>query len=219
MWDTYYACLWPQNDHQIGESVWDHGDGIESISTSFLIAVMYWGFTATRTPQQRAESIQFLRNLVDGAIRARNCGFQLSLPRRGSEPVEIDGSGNFDLWMMVGPAGYSSIESDIMGEVPLCQATCRPHIVTFVVAALCRGNRISDRWHGTALTFLRQLGDMVNRAAPHMMQTVGLPRFSPMATTAVRGRLVEKPRCEEALPDLAELPSLKHLVAALERIG
>ena len=69
-WDTYYACLWPQNDHQIGESVWDHGDGIESISTSFLIAVIYWGFTAMRTPQQRAESIQFLRDLVDGAIRA-----------------------------------------------------------------------------------------------------------------------------------------------------
>ena len=45
MWDTYYACLWPQNDHQIGESVWDHGDGTESISTSFLIAVIYWGFS------------------------------------------------------------------------------------------------------------------------------------------------------------------------------
>ena len=231
-WDTFYTCLWPQNGHQIGVSVWDHGVGMTSISTSFLIAVIYWGFTAMRTPQQRADSIQFLMDLVDTAIVTRRCGFQLNLPRRGAEPIEVDGFGHFDLRTVVGPACCSSIESffivDARGcrttganvpQVQVCEATKRPHIVTFVVAALIRGSQISDRWHGTALTFLRQLGDVVNQAAPHMVQTVGPPLCCPVAATAVRFRPVEKPQCEEeALGDLSELPSLKNLVAALEQI-
>lgn len=230
MWDTCYTCLWPR--HPTGASVWDHGVGMESISTSFLIALIYWGFTAARTPQQRMSSIQFLRDLVDGAILARNCGFQLNLPRRGAEPVEVDELGHFDLRTVVGPAGYSSMESVLVVDasgcrpagdidvpwVPWCEANDRPHIVSFVVAALRRGNHIPDRWHGIALTFLRQLGDLVNQAAPHMMETLSLPLCCPLATTAMRFRPVEQPGCEEALRDLAELPSLKHLAAELDRI-
>lgn len=228
MWDSCYTCLWPRR-HTCA-SVWDHGAGMESISTSFLFAVIYWGFTAARTPSQRMLSIQFLRDLVDGALRARSCGFQLNLPRRGAEPVEVDGFGHFDPRTVFGPVG--SIESVLVMDASGCRpagdidvpwvpwhvAHDRPHIVSFVVAALGRGNHGSDRWHGIALTFLRQLGDLVNQAAPRMMQTLSLPLCRPLATTAMGSRLVEQPGCDEALSDLAELPSLRHLAAELARI-
>lgn len=243
-WDMCYRSLWPQQ--MLGVSVLDHGGGLQSISTTFLMTMIYWGFTAPRTQLQRDASAWFLRNLVDKALDTRNCGFQLYLPRRGVAPVEVDRSGHFEVLSVVGMDSYSLITTAASQGLQLSSdyVDVRPHIATFVVAALTPGSHISDRCCGIALTFFRQLGDLINQAAPRMRQTdveypaaqawncvPEVPRVSrpsaaftpllrtcnPLDTTA-RGcsRQCVEPFLEEALADLTNLASVQELALALE---
>ena len=215
-WDIYYQSLWPQE--MLAVSVLDHGGGLQSMSTTFLMAVIYWGFTATRIPLQRDASAQFLRSLVDKAMVTRCCGFQLFLPKRGAAPVEVDRWGHFDLRAVVDPGSYNLIWSVLtlaasqrpQPQQPFDCIADRPHIVTFVVAALTPGNHISDKLFGTALTFYRQLSELINQAAYRMMQTANLPDSESCCRQHV------EPVLEDSLADLTKLPSLKALAAALE---
>ena len=225
-WSKYHSLLWPQ--HTLQTAFLEHGLGSTSISTTYVLSMIYWGFAAPREKWQQAASAQFLTDLVNLTLKARP-GFQLYLPQPGAPPIDIDKWGCFELQSVVGsaidtPTPY--IQSVLVmltpgsGRMPQLPFPCtanRPHIIAFLVVVLTPENCFPDWWCGVAKMFLRQLSDVINREAPGMMQGVTQPPGKPSSVTSDVGSSTSTrdPSTEEDLSSLTQLPSLRELEAAL----
>ena len=231
-WAKYHGVLCPQDALQM--AFLDHGLGNTTVSTTYMISLIYWGFAARREEWQRVAAAQLLVDLVNLTVMTRP-GFQLYMPQPGAPLIEVDELGCFDLQSLMGlakcePASRTTTSSvsrswcilDMLTrgsghlhQLPVPCASQRLHLAHFIVAVLTPEHGFPGWWTDIAVWFLRQLSALVNGEAPRMMQGQTMPPERPSASEV--GSASTTDQFEDEDPGLTWLPSVVALEAALHR--
>ena len=215
-WAKFHGVLWPRDAWHT--AFMDHGLGNTTVSTAYMISMIYWGFAAPREKWQRASAAHLLTDLVNLTARTQP-GFQLFLPQPGSPEIEVDWLGCFELKPVRGLASHAPASRTmgvrckwgILDELPH-----RPHIAAFIVAVLTPEHCFPGWWTDVAVWFLRQLRALVNGMAPRIVCGPTLLPEKPTASEV--GSASTDLSEEEEGSGLSWLPSLVELEAALQRV-
>ena len=233
-WAKYHGVLCPHDAPQM--AFLDHGLGNTTVSTTYMISLIYWGFAAPREKWQRAAAAELLTDLVNLTVMTRP-GFQLYMPQPGAPLIEVDELGCLDLESVMclanhaaatrtlGVRGIRSIKDLLTQRLgqeyqgPTDTGACashRPHLAAFIVAVLTPEHCFPGWLTDIAVWFLRQLRALVNGEVPQMEHVITLPPEK--ATASEVGSASTTDQFEQEDHGLTWLPSLVALEAALHRV-
>ena len=217
VWDAFYKKLWPGGS--LAEATrTEPGTTLTetSVTTSYMLAMTYWGFASPREPSQRAAAGEFLADLLQ-LVLDNGGGFDLLLGshKSGAVPgvqiVSVDRDGCFDVSALSRGATPFGVMLTVLGccSPPTKQAlrhvfspASRVHLVTFIICVLTSDIQLTEQgyWHTCAINFFSQLAGWVNcRAAQFPIESCA----STVSTASSAELTSEEMLC--AIPSLVAL--------------